>query len=74
MPAPHLTSPDFPPICDEVRMPTPNEKIDHYFIDGSAFHQDLREFTLSGYAVVTADRGVYNFRGVCSGLIPWLGT
>lgn len=42
----------------------------HFFLDGSAYHQDCREFTISGWAVIESEPGSHKFTMVDSGVVP----
>lgn len=61
---------EFSPIGDHIAFPDVCDHLRYCFIDGSAFHQDIREFALSGYSVVIADYLVHNFRPLSSGVTP----
>ena len=59
-----------PAMPASVQKPRPSDKLMYCFIDGSAFRQDIREFTLSGFSVVTADYLVNNHSCLVSGITP----
>ena len=50
--------------------PANESEFRHFFLDGSAYHQDVRELTISGWAIVESQPGYMRFSHVDSGVVP----
>ena len=42
----------------------------HFFLDGSAYHQDVRELVISGWAIIESRPGDMHFSLIDSGVVP----
>ena len=47
-----------------------DSKLRHFFLDGSAYHQETRELTISGWAIVESQPGCMSFSTLDSGVVP----
>ena len=58
------------PLSHQSPIPTQSCNKVFLFADGSAFHQEIREFALSGFAVISALWGVTSYNCVARGVVP----
>ena len=54
----------------DVVIPPSHNTQSFLFVDGSAFHQEIREYALSGFAVIRAPWGTHQYDCVAKGIVP----